>query len=177
MKNSQKTFISKLKRNKISVKQEGYKIIIGKAKFDYATFFGLIILPLLGVIPLIFILNLNSSIVENNFSKIVGGIISFAGISIYNLIKFIRRRKFNSSHKTLFNNQIVIDNKIFNYNNTLSFFYTIQERDDEFEGIFYLIDNEENLHLIFQLEDNPQYLESDLKYYKDYFSDYLRLTT
>ncbi|PQJ80219.1 hypothetical protein [Polaribacter porphyrae] len=166
---------AKLKRNKISFSKEGQKTIIGKSKFDFVTFFGLILLPVFGGLVLVYMLLLDVNLVRNNFIKIIFGILFFLGTALFHLKKMVVRNKSNRKTKILHNHQLKIDKITLSNQNIEQIYFDIFEEKDEYEGRLFILDNKNKNHLIFQIEDTEQYLKNDLKWYVTFFKEYLKI--
>ncbi|WP_299156152.1 hypothetical protein [uncultured Tenacibaculum sp.] len=167
----------KLKRLKISYTNENGKIIIGKSKVDYFTLLGLIILPLISFLVILYFVI--------NYSFFSGKIITFlflmGGSFLFYSKRYISKKKNNSALKRLSDNAIFFEDntfqKRFDLNNTREFKYSMNEiSEDTYEGILLLVDTDNNQHKILAFDDeNEQYLHNDLKWFIDYFSKYIKI--
>lgn len=167
----------KLKRLKISYVNENGKIIIGKTKVDYFILLGLITLPLI-----IFLVVLYLIINQGNFnSKIIVFLFLMLSTSLFYSKRYISKKKNNSALKRLDDNTIFFEDdsfqKRFDLNNTRKFKYSMNEiSEDTYEGILLLLDTDNNQHKILAFDDeNEQYLLNDLNWFVDYFSKYIKI--
>ncbi|MFY0629746.1 MAG: hypothetical protein JXR05_05150 [Flavobacteriaceae bacterium] len=172
---------SKLKRNKISCKIEGQRVIIGKAKIDTATFLGLVILPFIVTAILVYLVSRNNELVRLNFGKIIFGIIFLVGTSLFYLKRMVLKHKSNKGFKILYNNRLTIETK----NNTVNLgadtieniTVQIEElKDDFYLGRLIILSKDSNEYTLFEFEDETQsLLINDLEWLSNYFVHYLKL--
>ncbi|CAM1367936.1 hypothetical protein [Tenacibaculum xiamenense] len=173
---------SKLKRLKISYSRENNKIVIGKAKMDYPVFFGLIVLPsVIGIALLVFLLSDSSISYRISNGKVIGALILLFGTAFFNISRMRAKSQSNQNLKILLNNSIQIKSSTtqvrLDSTNSKRFEPRIKEvQDDVLEGTLVLIDKSNNEHQILGFDsENEQYLEDDLKWFTNYFTEYLEL--
>ena len=173
---------SKFRRHKISYQINGYKIVIGKAKIDYTTLIGLIILPFLVLIgALLYLIFIDNSIFIKMPLKLILLMMSSLGVSIFYLQRLISNKNANNIIKTFYNESLKLESKNFvghfDRRNINAIFYEISFLEDNmYEGTLYLIDNQENLYTLLGFDDEEEkYVINDLKWFTKYFSDYLGL--
>tara|TARA_B110000003_G_scaffold155176_1_gene155821 strand:- start:4530 stop:5078 length:549 start_codon:yes stop_codon:yes gene_type:complete len=171
----------KLKRLKIKHFEQNGRIVIGKPKLDFVSFFGLIIFPFVVGIALLIIFGGNIIDFQIGRGKLITGIIFLFGTSIFNFSRMGSKWGNNSSTKTLINNSIKVkgDNQeiTFNSENVQKLTVEVTEiREDLYEGTLNLVDLNDQKHIILGFDDeNEQYLLNDLNWFVDYFSKYLKL--
>ena len=173
--------ISKLKRHKIKYKIEGNKIVIGKARVDYLTLFGFIIIPVTVSASLIYFMINNIDLFLSSPIKISTLIVSSIGISIFYILRLLSNRAMNLNTKTLYNQSIRFENKHFSTNldkkNIKVIDYTCNYiEDDVYEGSLFILDINDNIFPILGFDDeNERYVQSDLKWYVNYFYTFLNM--
>ncbi|MDT7832886.1 hypothetical protein RQM59_10880 [Flavobacteriaceae bacterium S356] len=167
----------KLKRLKISFKKEGNKIIIGKAKTDVSQLFFLILTPLI------------LSIFIVSYSLIKGWTLGKAYIfalllflfAIFNLKRIGIKKEANNHVKTLVNNTLKLvigkDVKTFDSHSINRFTFTVKEiHNDMYEGKLFLLDKDDNSHLILGFDDDSEQLvQNDLVWFMDFLKLYLKM--
>jgi hypothetical protein len=171
----------KLKRLKIKYFEKNGRIVIGKPKFDFVNFFGLILFPFAVGITLLILFGGNIINFEIGRGKLIVGLIFLFGTAIFNFSRMGSKWGNNSSTKTLINNSIKIKGEnqeiTFNSESVQEISVEITEiREDLYEGTLSLVDLNDQKHIILGFDDeNEQYLMNDLNWFADYFSKYLKL--
>ncbi len=173
---------SKFKRHKIKHQINGYKIIIGEAKLNYPILIGFVLLPLLIFVGCTYYVFVENSEIFNKMpTKIILLIISSLGISIFYAQRLISNRNVNNSIKTFYNKSLKIEHKnfsgSFDKRNTKAIGYSTNYlEDDVYEGTLFLLDDQENIYPLLGFDDeHERYVVSDLKWFSEYFSNYLEL--
>jgi hypothetical protein len=169
---------SKLKRHKVSYSNENGKIIIGKAKTDYGTLIGLVILPIVAALGICLFMIINNAEFRG---KIIAGIIFLFGTGYFNYSRIRAKKQSNDNLKTLDYKTIKVKNDfgeyIFDSKSIKDFEYSVEQIDDEtYEGNLYLIDKEERKHQIIGFDDeNEKYVLNDLKWFSEYLINHVEL--
>ena len=173
---------SKLKRLKIKHQVLGNKIIIGKAKFNYLVLFGLVIFPFLSSLGFAYlVLFQDIRVFSQEPVKMTLVILGLFATAIFYAVRLLSNKYVNNSIKTLYNNSLKIHHKnfigSFDKNNTMAIVSAINEiHEDVYEGTLYLIDDQENVYPLFGFDDEQKsFVENDLKWFAEYFSNQLGL--
>jgi hypothetical protein len=167
-----------LKRHKVSYSNENGKIIIGKAKTDYGTLIGLVILPIVAALGICLFMIINNAEFRG---KIIAGIIFLFGTGYFNYSRIRAKKQSNDNLKTLDYKTIKVKNDfgeyIFDSKSIKDFEYSVEQIDDEtYEGNLYLIDKEERKHQIIGFDDeNEKYVLNDLKWFSEYLINHVEL--
>jgi len=176
MKNKLLSLESKLKRHKISYKNYGSSIIIGKSKIDYTILFLMIITPLIiAIITIGFIFSYGVIHIKILLLPFI-----LFGFILFNVKRLLVKRNLNSSTKIIGNKTIKINDEngqvIFYKKNIKRFDYSVKEINNEtYEGSLYLIDKNNNKHQILGFDDElERYVVDDLKWLKEYLENYVK---
>ena len=171
---------SKLKRHRISYFFEKDSLIIGKAKNDYLTIIGFIILPFIGGVSLILLFYVFKTFGNPSFSgKIIFIVIALLLVSGYNFLKIKFKKQTNNISKEFKNNKIIISYESDPFEITKENTLTIGHRKDKlteeiYRGFVAIIDRNKDEHIILGIDDvNPQYLENDLHWFSTYIAKHL----
>lgn len=176
--NSQNTILqSKLKRLKINHQIDGDKVIIGKSKTDFITLITLVVAPVTIAVILIGIMLLES--IGFN-GKLLGFSLFLFGTASFNINRIYNHKKANINTKILFNNTIKIENNnsdsiTIDSKSYKEFAYEIQEVNEEtFHCLVYVIDNNNSKHKILGFDSSSeQYANDDLKWFQNYFKNFM----
>jgi hypothetical protein len=165
---------SKLKRSRISCRIEGQRIIIGKSKFDSGIVFGLILLPIVGVLLLIYLLTMDSGF-QLPYYKIIIGIFVLASTSFFYLKRVHSKSKSNRDIKILYQNTLRIKETKFHRDNIDDIYFIVEEvAENEFQAKLHIHDTSGNDHLILEFYDEDErYVQNDVNWFLNFFSDYL----
>ncbi|HLV92052.1 MAG TPA: hypothetical protein VKX34_02930 [Aequorivita sp.] len=173
---------SKLKRYKISYRNEKGTIKIGTSRIDYPTLIGLVILPIAGAVGIILLLCWNKTLSETYPIKTSLIAIFLLSGGLFYLRRIKKNKAANNSLKILENNIIKIKSKkgefLFNSNSIKDFECSIDQlRVDLFEGNLYLIDfNDEKHQLLGIRGEDSKYILNDLKWFSEFFINYINIS-
>ncbi len=174
---------SKLKRHKITYTFTDELLVLGKAKNEYLTIIGFIILPSLGAISLILLFYVFAVF----DGSVISGYMFFAivmlfGISGYNFSKVTSKKKTNRERKIIGNKAITIENSrhsfTFTKHNTIQISCVMNKINETiYHGQVFLVDNEHHRITILGLDDEDErYLENDLKWFANFITSQLEIT-
>jgi hypothetical protein len=167
---------SKLKRHKISCIKEGQRIIIGKSKIDMTTLLGLVILPIVFSLGLVYMFfAIDSELVIQNTFKILIAIVSLMITALFYLKRIVIKYKSNRSIKVLFNNQLKINDLSFSSHNINHIYFKVREEKDELQGQLYILDKNDIQYLILEIDGNDEPIANDLTWILNYIETYLNL--
>lgn len=169
----------KLKRHKISCVIKNNKILIGKPKLDWFRIIGLIIFPFIIFIAGILFVTLND---REFFFKIMLRFIlvelALLSIVVLNTRLIFSKMRSNDNIKILQHNCVKISNTnhLFDLRNIKEFvFYIKQIEDNVFLGNLFLIDIDDQEHLLLGIEDEEEkYVINDLKWLSNFFLEYIK---